>query len=291
MDDAEHGVAVLDARGHDAERDEVVDLVEVDALSAQLEVDAVQALDAAVDGHDGHLGLGELGADGAAQLLDEALRRAPALVDLVAQFLVRPGLEGLERELLELVLDLAHAEPVGDRRVDVQGLAGDPLALLVGHVPERAHVVEAVGELDEDDADVVDHRQEHPPEVLGLLGFLGRERDARQLGDALDDVSDLGAEEFGDPLDGGQRVLDDVVEQAGRHRHGVQSHVGQQVGHFERMDEVRLAGMPHLPLVLPGGEHVRPAEQFQVGVGAVAADLVDQVLEPNHGGRCLSFFA
>ena len=40
--------------------------------------------------------------------------------------------------------------------------------------------------------------------------------------------------------------------------------------------------MADLSLVLQGGKHIRPAEQFQVGVRAVAPDLVEQILEPDH---------
>ena len=148
--------------------------------------------------------------------------------------------------------------------------------------------MEPVGQLHQDDPDVVDHRQEHPAKVLGLLGLPGGERDARELRDALDDMGDLRAEQLGDALDRGEGVLDHVVEQASGHGHGVQTHVRQQVGHLEGMHEVGLAGVADLALVLPGGEHVGPPEQLEIGVGAVAADLVDQVLEPNHGARCLT---
>ena len=82
---------------------------------------------------------------------------------------------------------------------------------------ERAHVVQAIGELDEDDADVVHHRQQHLAEVLRLTLFARRERDGAELGDALDDVGDLRSEELGNPLGGGQRVLDDVVQQPRPH--------------------------------------------------------------------------
>ena len=40
------------------------------------------------------------------------------------------GLEDLEREVLELPLDLPDPEPLGERGVDLHGLAGDPLLLL-----------------------------------------------------------------------------------------------------------------------------------------------------------------
>ena len=46
----EGGVAVGDGGHHDAQGHEVVDLVEVDALAAQLLVDGVEALDAPLEG-------------------------------------------------------------------------------------------------------------------------------------------------------------------------------------------------------------------------------------------------
>ncbi len=67
-----------------------------------------------------------------------------------------------------------------------------------------------------------------------------------------------------------------------RDRHDVEFHVGEEVGHFERVHQVGLAGMADLSLVLEGGEDVRPPEQFDVRVRVGGADLFDEVLEPNH---------
>jgi hypothetical protein len=53
---------------------------------------------------------------------------------------------------------------------------------------ERPHVVKPVGQLHEDDADVIHHRQEHLPEVLGLPLLARGEADGADLGHALDDV-------------------------------------------------------------------------------------------------------
>ena len=199
-----------------------------------------------------------------------------------AQRFVAGRLEILEGELFELVLDLRHAEPVGDRRVDVERLLRRADAPLLRHVLQRPHVVQAVGELDEDDADVVHHRQQHLAEVLDLALLAGRERDGADLGHALDDVRDVVAEGLADALDGGQGVLDDVVEQAGGDAHDVELHVGEDVGDLEGMDEVGLAGMADLSLVLQGREDVGPPEQLEVGVRAVGPDLFEQVLEANH---------
>ena len=265
-----------------AQRDEVVDALEVDLLPFQLEVDAVEALDPAVEADDRHLRLFELGADRPGQLLDDALGVLPLALDLGAQRLVRLRLEVLERELLELVLDLAHPEAVGDRRVDVERLLGDLDAALLRQVVQRPHVVQAIGELDEDDADVVHHRQQHLAEVLGLALLARRERDGADLGDPFDDVGDFGAEQLGNALGGGQRVLDDVVQQAGGDRHDVELHVGEEVGNFERMNQVRLARVADLPLVLERGKDVGPAEQLQVGLRAVAPHFFEERFEPNH---------
>ena len=78
VDDAERGVAVLHRRRDDAQRDEVVDLLEIDLLRLELQPDAVEALDAAVDADHRHLRLVQLAADVGGELLDHPLRSAGA---------------------------------------------------------------------------------------------------------------------------------------------------------------------------------------------------------------------
>ena len=63
VDDAERRVAVLHAVGDDAQRHEVVDLIELDALALELLVDAVEALQPAVDLLDRNLRLAQLRGD------------------------------------------------------------------------------------------------------------------------------------------------------------------------------------------------------------------------------------
>ena len=105
---------------------------------------------------------------------------------------VLPRVERLEREVLELPLERVDAEPVRERRVHLERLAGLLRLLLLPEVLDRPHVVEAVGELDEDDADVLRHRDDHLPVVLGLRLLTALERDPGQLRDALDELGDLG---------------------------------------------------------------------------------------------------
>ncbi len=99
-----------------------------------------------------------------------------------------------EREVFELPLHVLDAEAVRERRVDVERLLRDPLLLRFGQRRDRAHVVQAVGELDQQDAHVLRHRDEHLAHRGGLLRLLGVELEAVELGDAVDDRGDVGAE-------------------------------------------------------------------------------------------------
>ena len=87
--------------------------------------------------------------------------------------------------------------------------------------------MQAVGQLDQDDADVVDHGQHHLAQVFCLLLFAGGEVDLADFGDAFDDVSYLLTEFFADVDDGDGGVFDGIVQQAGGYGHGVHFHFRQ----------------------------------------------------------------
>ena len=56
---------------------------------------------------------------------------------------------------------------------------------LAGRRAERAHVVQAVRQLDDDHANVVDHGQQHLADALGLPFLARGEIDLAQFGDAI----------------------------------------------------------------------------------------------------------
>ena len=113
-------------------------------------------------------------------------------------------------------------------------------------------MVQPVGDLDEDDPDVLGHGHEHLPQVFHLLVLVAGELHPGQLGDPLHDVRHVRAELPGDVLVGERRVLDAVVEQSGRHRVHVQLQVRHDAGHRQRVGDVGgavLAELPHMGLV------------------------------------------
>jgi hypothetical protein len=117
-------------------------------------------------------------------------------------------------------------------------------------VLERAHVVQAVCEFDEDDAHVVHHREEHLAHVLGLLLLARLVAYLRDLCQAVDQVRDLFAEGVAYHVELDERVFDHVVQEPRGDGDLVEFHVGEYVRDFERVDEVGLARGARLPLVV-----------------------------------------
>ena len=167
MDDADRAVAVLHVRDDDTHRREVIDLVELAALARHLRVDREEVLGAARDQHgdpDRLELLLEVGAGGR----HIALALLALLRDEALDLGVLARVQHRKRKILELPLDRVDTKAMGDRRVDLERLARLLELLLLRQRTERAHVVEAIGKLDQDDAHVARHRDDHLAVVLGL---------------------------------------------------------------------------------------------------------------------------
>src|SRR6266508_89756 len=94
-------------------------------------------------------------------------------------------------------------------------------------------------------------------------------------------------EELFNPLNRRERVFDDIVEEPGGNGDRVELHVGQKVGDGKGMNQVWFTGMAYLSPMLERREDIGAPQQLNVGVRTVGPDLFEEILEANHGIRCL----
>jgi hypothetical protein len=153
-----------------------------------------------------------------------------------------------------------------------------------GTASERPHVVQAIGELDEDHAHVPRHRQQHLAEVLGLRVLQRGELDAIDLRDAVDQVRHGLAEALGDLALGGRGVLDDVVQQRRHEGLRVEVPLREDLRDRERVGDVGLAALA----VLAGVGRARDLVGLLDRVDVVAAQVPEdarQLLGSRAGQR------
>ncbi len=198
--------------GQHAQGHQIVDLREFLALTGHLLIDGPEVLGAAED----LVAVQTV----AAQLLVERLDRVvgvllalgPAVLHHAGHAGVLLGIEVEEGQVLELPLDGADAQAVGQRGVDVHRLTR-LVDLAVGRDGRKGpHVVQTVGQLHDHDADVLGHREEHLAEVESLLLVHRLHVDGGELGDAIDDLGHALAEALAHLVESRRGVLHCVVQ-------------------------------------------------------------------------------
>jgi hypothetical protein len=282
VDDPDRAVAVLDGVDDHPHRGQVVDLVELAALLAHLRIDGVEVLRAARDlGLDADLP--KLSLQELAGFRDVLLALVALLGDELLDLVVLAGMEALEREVLQLPLDRVNTQTVRQWRVDLERLASLLDLLVLRQGAQRAHVVKAIGELDQDDPHVGGHRHHHLAVVLCLVLVAALERDPGELGHAVDQPGDRLAEQLADLVEARRRVLDRVVEERGAERLGVQPQAGADLCDLYGMGDEVLAGAAALIRVALAGERERVLDRSAVQlVGrflGVLGDHREQVAE------------
>ena len=127
-----------------------------------------------------------------------------------------------------------------------------------GSESERAHVVQPVGQLHDDDANIVDHGEQHLAE-LSACRSSARRIELAQLGDAIHAARPLLRRNFCGSGRACRRCLP-PRRAAGRSRRQTCPCCmsAEMRGHQQRVDHVGLAGVALLALVTSGGEAERP---------------------------------
>ena len=194
VNDAERVIAIGHAPHQHAERHEIIDLLERRVSLLHLPIDGPEMLSPA-----GHLELADPGAlerlgQWRAQAFDHLLALITFGLHLNRQRVVVLRLEELEGEILQLRLDPRHAESVGERRVDFTRLESDAALAIGRQVLQRAHVMQAVRQLHDDDPRITRDGEKQFAVVLDLLLGGRAEGQRRNLRQPIHDVGHLAAE-------------------------------------------------------------------------------------------------
>ena len=143
MDDAECAIATADRISDDAESQQVVDLIQRSLLALDFLVDGVKTLDAAF-----HLGrnavFDQLAAEIFLHIVEKLLEGLGARGHFFLELEIGGGFQVAEGQVLQFAADQTHAQPVGNRSVDIECLPRDALLLFGREETQGAHVVEPI---------------------------------------------------------------------------------------------------------------------------------------------------
>ncbi len=263
MHHAHSGITVPDLVAQDADSDQVVDVVEVAAPDDHLLIDRPIVLGPCLD-HRVDLGRVEGGDDLGAHLGEVGVSRRRSAGDQPHDLLVLLGMQDRKRQILQFPLDRRHPQPMCQRRNDFQCFAGLAGLLLRRQEAHRPHVVQPVGDLDHQHPRIARHGGDHLADRLAFGG--AAQHHPVQLGHAVDKMADLFAEIAGQCIQCVAGVLDGVMQQGGHQRGGVHAQLGEDVGHRQRVGDVRVPGVPQLSGVPLLGDLIGPLQQRQVGL-------------------------
>ena len=286
VQNTEGRVAIGHGGHNDPKAVDVRHLGKAQVLEVHLLIDGVQRFLAPSQAHL-HADLGERSIHFSLHFLNQIAPAVAGFVDRFGQRGVAPGVQVPEGQILQFAIGLVQAQAVGNRGIDFQRLGRDAAPFAARHVRQRAHVVRAVGQLDEDDAHIPRHGQQHFAERLGLVLFAGVELELVQLGEAVHQLGHGGAKPVDQVGLGHTAVFHGVVQQRRHQRVGIELPRRALCGDRNGVGDVRLATVTQLPQVGFVGKAVRLAHLFDAG-GVQVVQAVGQCGEAGRsriGGR------
>ncbi len=165
--DAKRRVAVTHLRHQNPHRAHVIDLTKIDALALHLAPDRVDMFCPASD-----VGVDRRLFQRLTQLshhrINVLLAIETTLVQQRGNLLVLGRFEIAEGEVFQLPLDMADAEAVRQRRVDVEYFAGHTVALFFRRILDRPNGAGTFSQLDQRDAHIIHQGDQHLAQVLDL---------------------------------------------------------------------------------------------------------------------------
>ena len=278
MQGPQRRIAIADALDDYAEGDDVGKLTQIEVLGLHLLPDRIGRLDPAVDLNVAQARLFHV----PAQLLDDIdghgvpglAQKGRPLHDRLTRF----GHEFEKGQILQLFLQVDHADPRGQRGVNLKRLRSNARPpLIAGDEVKGAHVVQSVGQLDQQHPDVARERQQQLAEILRLFELAAGIFETGELSNALDQLTHGGAEAFADIPVGRVGVFDHVVQQRGGDGGRIKPLFGEVSRHAHRVGEVGIARRPGLGGVLELGVIVGSGDHRGIEFGMRVLHPADQL--------------
>ena len=206
------------------------------------------------------------------------LERDEAANDAGAAF----GIQHAEGQILKLFAHPLHPHAARKRRIDVHGFARFLDLLFRLHRLDRPHVVQTVGQLDEDHTQIFGHGHEQLAEILGLFGFGAGKLEIGQLGHPINQHRHLVTKANSYFGIGGFGVFDGVVQKRGDDRRIVKLLFSQNRGNSDRMREIGFARVTKLTLMHLAAIVIGRADERLIGLGVVVAHQRNKVVCRDH---------
>ncbi|MNH05942.1 hypothetical protein D3C79_652940 [compost metagenome] len=217
-------------------------------FQVHLEVDGIQVFFSPADAAR-NAGFVQSAFDLGENLLDHLLTVTASGFHHFFDYTVAVRVQRLKTQLFQLGLQVVNTQAMGQGAVDFQGFTRDTPTFVRTQRTQGTHIVRAVGQLDQHDADILHHRHDHLAEVFRLSFFFILELQLVELGYAFNQFSDALAEQLFHILVGGRGVFDDVMQQRCHQRLMVETHFRQNAGHGDRVSNVGLTAGACLSLV------------------------------------------
>ena len=186
-----------------------------------------------------------------------------------------------KRQILQLAVGLVQAQAVRNGGVDLQRFGRNASPLAARHVRQRAHVVRAIRQLDEDDAHIARHGQQHLAKRLGLVLLARVELQLVKFRQAVDQLCHRGAKTVYQIRLGNAAVLHGIVQQRRHERLHIQLPAGAQGRHGDRMRDIGLAAVAQLTQVRGVGIAVGLAHLLNAGT----VEIVELFQQRGKAGR------
>ena len=153
--------------------------------------------------------------------------------------------------------------------VNFQCFTGNSLPFVAWHVAHGPHVVRAICQLDQDDAHISRHGQQHFAERLCLVLLASVEFELFELGESVYQFRDGRAELFDQLCLADAAILHGIVHQRCHQRLCVKFPLGTLNGYCNGMCDVGVAVFPELTQMRLIGKAIGFAYAFNVGIRQV----------------------